>query len=54
MIYAHIYIRDVLIFFRHSKKLNFFNSQLNENNIMYKKESNAPFYNYIFKMVNIN
>ena len=31
---------DLLILFRNSRKLKIFNKQLNDNNIMYKKESN--------------
>ena len=34
--------------------MKLFNKQLEENNIIYKKESNTPFYNYNFKMQNIN
>ena len=34
--------------------MKLFNKQLDENNIIYKKESNTPFYNYNFKMQNIN
>ena len=45
---------DVLILFKNSKKLKLFDKQLNDNNIIYKKESNLPFYNYTFKMQNIN
>ena len=45
---------DVLILFKNSKKLKLFDKQLNDNNIIYKKESNLPFYNYQFKMVQIN
>lgn len=45
---------DVLILFRNSKKLKLFDKLLNENNVIYKKESYKPFYNYIFIMVNIN
>ena len=45
---------DVLILFRNSKKLKLFDKLLNENKLPYKKESNKPFYNYIFKMININ
>ena len=45
---------DVLILFKNSKKLKLFDKQLNDNNIIFKKESNLPFYNYQFKMVQIN
>ena len=45
---------DVLILFKNSKKLKSFEKQLNDNDIIYKKESNLPFYNYNFKMKNIN
>ena len=45
---------DVLILFKNSKKLKLFDKQLNDNNIIYKKESNLLFYNYQFKMVQIN
>lgn len=45
---------DVLILFRNSKKLKLFDKLLNENNVIYKKESYKPFYNYTFIMVNIN
>ena len=45
---------NVLILFKKSKKLKLFNNQLDDNNIIYKKESNLPFYNYTFKMQNIN
>ena len=45
---------DVLILFRHSIKLKQFDKQLNDNNIIYKKVNNLPFYNYTFKMQNIN
>ena len=45
---------DVLILFKNSKKLKSFEKQLNDNDIIYKKESNLPFYNYYFKMKNIN
>ena len=40
--------------FRNSKKLKIFDKQLTDNNIVYKKEKNLPFFNYVFKMVNIN
>ena len=42
---------NVLILFKKSKKLKLFNNQLDDNNIIYKKESNLP---YTFKMQNIN
>ena len=45
---------DVLILFKNSKKLKLFDKQLNDNNIIYKKVNNLPFYNYTFKMQNIN
>ena len=45
---------DVLILFKNSKKLKSFDKQLNDNDIIYKKESNLPFYNYTSKMQNIN
>ena len=45
---------DVLILFRNSKKLKLFDKLLNENNVIYKKESYKPFYNYTFIMFNIN
>ena len=45
---------NVLILFKKSKKLKLFNNQLDDNNIIYKKESNLPFYDYTFKMQNIN
>ena len=45
---------DVLILFKKSKKLKLFDKQLNDNNIIYKKVNNLPFYNYMFKMQNIN
>ena len=45
---------DVLILFKNSKKLKSFEKQLNDNDIIYKKESNLPFYNHNFKMKNIN
>ena len=34
---------NVLILFKKSKKLKLFNNQLDDNNIIYKKESNLPF-----------
>ena len=45
---------DVLILFRNSKKLKLFDKQLLENKIIFKKENNTPFFNYQFKMVQIN
>ena len=45
---------DVLILFKKSKKLKLFDKQLNDNNIRYDKVNNLPFYNYMFKMQNIN
>ena len=45
---------DVLILFRNSKKLKIFDKQLLENKIIFKKENNTPFFNYQFKMVQIN
>ena len=45
---------DLLILFRNSRKLKIFNKQLNDNYIICKKDSNLPFYNYTFKMQNIN
>ena len=45
---------DVLILFKKSKKLKLFDKQLNDNNIRYDKINNLPFYNYTFKMQNIN
>ena len=45
---------DVLILFRHSIKLKLFDKQLNDNNIRYDKVNNLPFYNYTFKMIQIN
>ena len=45
---------DVLMLFRNSKRLKSFDKQLNDNDIIYKKVSNIPFYNYNFKMKNIN
>ena len=44
----------VLILFKNSKKLKLFDKQLKDNNIIFKKESNLPFYNYTFKMQNIH
>ena len=45
---------DVLILFRNNKKLKLFDKQLLENKIIFKKENNTPFFNYQFKMVQIN
>ena len=45
---------DILILFRNSKKLKAFDKQLLENKIIFKKENNTPFFNYQFKMVQIN
>ena len=43
---------DVLIFFKNSEKLKLFDSQLNENKIVFTKENNAPVIIYGFKMIN--
>ena len=45
---------NVLILFKKSKKLKLFDKQLNDNNIRYDKVNNLPFYNYTFKMIQIN
>lgn len=37
-------MEDILILFKDSKKLKLFNSQLNENKILFKKENSKPLF----------